>query len=142
MEQREGTKRAEAYVEGLLLALDTACVKTEPNGSTVWNVYIFDQSGILHSEPVRYTMGSAYAGKLPQLVDVLHSLVMDAALVWHGQTFEDFCSETGLDTDSRKFFKIWEMACFAGFLAGREAARHMTQQALFFSRDLTRAING
>ena len=27
-----------------------------------------------------------------------------------------------LDTDSRKFFKIWEMACFAGFLNGREAA--------------------
>lgn len=31
-----------------------------------------------------------------------------------------------LDTDSRKFFKIWEMACFAGFLCGREAARRMT----------------
>ena len=31
-----------------------------------------------------------------------------------------------LDTDSRKFFKIWEMACYAGFLAGREAARYMT----------------
>lgn len=31
-----------------------------------------------------------------------------------------------LDTDSRKFFKIWEMACFAGFLSGREAARYMT----------------
>ncbi len=30
-----------------------------------------------------------------------------------------------LDTDSRKFHKIWEMACFAGFLCGREAARHM-----------------
>jgi NAD(P)-dependent dehydrogenase (short-subunit alcohol dehydrogenase family) len=30
-----------------------------------------------------------------------------------------------LETDSRKFFKIWEMACFAGFLAGREAARYM-----------------
>tara|TARA_R110002110_G_scaffold91264_2_gene237431 strand:+ start:50240 stop:50965 length:726 start_codon:yes stop_codon:yes gene_type:complete len=30
-----------------------------------------------------------------------------------------------LDTDSRKFFKIWEMACFAGFLTGREAARYM-----------------
>ena len=30
-----------------------------------------------------------------------------------------------LETDSRKFFKIWEMACFAGFLCGREAARHM-----------------
>lgn len=30
-----------------------------------------------------------------------------------------------LDTDSRKFYKIWEMACFAGFLTGREAARVM-----------------
>jgi NAD(P)-dependent dehydrogenase (short-subunit alcohol dehydrogenase family) len=33
---------------------------------------------------------------------------------------------TILDTDSRKFTKIWEMACFAGFLCGREAARYMT----------------
>ncbi|MFK7830091.1 MAG: SDR family NAD(P)-dependent oxidoreductase [Congregibacter sp.] len=30
-----------------------------------------------------------------------------------------------LETDSRKFYKIWEMACFAGFLTGREAARYM-----------------
>ncbi len=30
-----------------------------------------------------------------------------------------------LETDSRKFRKIWEMACFAGFLTGREAARYM-----------------
>ena len=30
-----------------------------------------------------------------------------------------------LDTSSRKFFKIWEMACFSGFLVGREAARKM-----------------
>jgi short-subunit dehydrogenase len=33
-----------------------------------------------------------------------------------------------LETDSRKFFKIWEMACFAGFLTGREAARYMTHR--------------
>ena len=30
-----------------------------------------------------------------------------------------------LDQDARKYFKIWEMACFAGFLCGREAARRM-----------------
>ncbi|MDP5053344.1 MAG: SDR family NAD(P)-dependent oxidoreductase [Congregibacter sp.] len=30
-----------------------------------------------------------------------------------------------LETDSRKFHKIWEMACFSGFLTGREAARYM-----------------
>jgi len=33
-----------------------------------------------------------------------------------------------LETDSRKFAKIWEMACFAGFLTGREAARYMCQR--------------
>ena len=33
-----------------------------------------------------------------------------------------------LETDARKFHKIWEMACFAGFLTGREAARYMTRR--------------
>jgi len=31
-----------------------------------------------------------------------------------------------VDTTARVFTKVWEMACFAGFLAGREAARVMT----------------
>lgn len=30
-----------------------------------------------------------------------------------------------LETTSRVFRKVWEMACFSGFLATREAARHM-----------------
>ncbi len=30
-----------------------------------------------------------------------------------------------LETTSRVFRKVWEMACFAGFLSAREAARHM-----------------
>lgn len=29
------------------------------------------------------------------------------------------------ETTSRVFSKVWEMACFSGFLAGREAAKHM-----------------
>ncbi|WP_420589544.1 SDR family NAD(P)-dependent oxidoreductase [Bacterioplanoides sp.] len=33
-----------------------------------------------------------------------------------------------LSTSSRKFMKIWEMACFSGFLTGREAARVMTKR--------------
>ncbi len=33
-----------------------------------------------------------------------------------------------LDTSSKKFFKIWEMACFAGFLTGREAAQYMSKR--------------
>src|SRR6185369_11816144 len=30
-----------------------------------------------------------------------------------------------LDETARKYFKIWEMACFGGFLMGREVARRM-----------------
>ena len=33
-----------------------------------------------------------------------------------------------LETSADKFFKIWEMACMAGFLTGREAARVMTKR--------------
>jgi NAD(P)-dependent dehydrogenase (short-subunit alcohol dehydrogenase family) len=34
-----------------------------------------------------------------------------------------------LDETARKYFKIWEMACFAGFLNGREVARRMVVRA-------------
>jgi len=32
------------------------------------------------------------------------------------------------ETTARVFRKVWEMACFAGFLTGREAARHMADR--------------
>lgn len=41
-----------------------------------------------------------------------------------------------LDTTERLFFKVWEMACKAGFLTGREAARIMLQHgrgSIFFT---------
>lgn len=41
-----------------------------------------------------------------------------------------------LDTTARVFRKVWEMACFGGFLTGREAARHMLPRgrgSLFFT---------
>lgn len=41
-----------------------------------------------------------------------------------------------LDTTERVFRKVWEMACYAGFLAGREAARLMLPRgrgAIFFT---------
>jgi NAD(P)-dependent dehydrogenase (short-subunit alcohol dehydrogenase family) len=41
-----------------------------------------------------------------------------------------------LDTTDRVFRKVWEMACFAGFVAGREAARIMVprgQGKIFFT---------
>jgi NAD(P)-dependent dehydrogenase (short-subunit alcohol dehydrogenase family) len=41
-----------------------------------------------------------------------------------------------LDTTERVFRKVWEMACYSGFLAGREAARLMLRRgrgAIFFT---------
>jgi NAD(P)-dependent dehydrogenase (short-subunit alcohol dehydrogenase family) len=41
-----------------------------------------------------------------------------------------------LDTTERVFRKVWEMACYSGFLTGREAARHMLPRgrgAIFFT---------
>ncbi|MHA6261865.1 SDR family oxidoreductase [Arenibacterium sp. CAU 1754] len=41
-----------------------------------------------------------------------------------------------LDTTARVFRKVWEMACFAGFLSGREAARYMVPRgrgSIFFT---------
>lgn len=33
-----------------------------------------------------------------------------------------------LDETARKYFKIWEMACFSAFLSGREVARRMVER--------------
>jgi NAD(P)-dependent dehydrogenase (short-subunit alcohol dehydrogenase family) len=33
-----------------------------------------------------------------------------------------------LETSEKLFFKAWELACFAGFLVGREAARYMLER--------------
>ncbi len=33
-----------------------------------------------------------------------------------------------VEFEARKYFKIWEMACFSGFLMGREAARRMVER--------------
>ncbi len=41
-----------------------------------------------------------------------------------------------LETTERVFRKVWEMACYAGFLTGREAARHMIARgrgSIFFT---------
>lgn len=48
---------------------------------------------------VFYSMGSAYTGK-PKTSDVIHSLLMDSEAA--EESFEDWCSNFGYDSDSRK----------------------------------------
>ncbi len=49
-----------------------------------------------------------------------------------------------LDTTTRVFTKVWQMACFAGFLAGREAARYMVprQKGSIFFTGATASLRG
>ncbi|REG50956.1 NAD(P)-dependent dehydrogenase (short-subunit alcohol dehydrogenase family) [Paraburkholderia sp. BL6669N2] len=48
------------------------------------------------------------------------------------------------ETTAQKYYKVWEMACFAGFLTGREAARHMAPrgQGTIFFTGATASIRG
>ena len=48
------------------------------------------------------------------------------------------------ETTARVYFKVWEMACFAGFLAGREAARVMLtrQQGTIIFTGATASLRG
>jgi NAD(P)-dependent dehydrogenase (short-subunit alcohol dehydrogenase family) len=49
-----------------------------------------------------------------------------------------------LDTTERVFRKVWEMACYAGFLAGREAARVMLphERGSIFFTGATASVRG
>lgn len=49
-----------------------------------------------------------------------------------------------LDTSERVFRKVWEMACYAGFLAGRESARIMLprQKGCIFFTGATAGLRG
>ncbi|NDZ17646.1 short-chain dehydrogenase [Variovorax sp. WS11] len=48
------------------------------------------------------------------------------------------------ETTAQKYYKVWEMACFSGFLTGREAAKHMVPRGhgtIFFT-GATASIRG
>jgi hypothetical protein len=55
---------------------------------------------------VYFSMGMGLKGA-PCAADVLDCLALDAAGVGDGQSFEDWCSEYGYDTDSRKAEKTY-----------------------------------
>lgn len=60
------------------------------------------------SEDFEFNMGIGHNGKMPELVDVMYSVLMDASAM--EQSFTDFCEDFGYDTDSRKALGIYR-AC-------------------------------
>jgi hypothetical protein len=59
---------------------------------------------------VTFSQGAAHKNK-PTLSTVLDCLASDASGVMHGQTFEDWASDYGYDTDSRKAERTYRAVC-------------------------------
>ena len=57
---------------------------------------------------VTFSMGFGHHGAEPKAEDVLDCLSSDAAGIENAQSFEDWCSEYGYDTDSRKAEKTFK----------------------------------
>jgi hypothetical protein len=57
----------------------------------------------IHDEQVYAQLVTRYGAEFaPKIEDVLDSLTLDASCYENARNFEDFCSEFGYDTDSRK----------------------------------------
>lgn len=57
---------------------------------------------------VYFSQGPAHASN-PKVDDVLDCLAMDAAAIENASSFEDWCSEYGYDTDSRRAERIYNV---------------------------------
>jgi len=72
---------------------------------------------------IYFSMGMAHNGKEPTAADVIACVVSDARGIDYCRSFEDWCSDYGYDTDSRKaerIFKVCERLAksLKRFLAG------------------------
>lgn len=66
--------------------------------------------GYEHVKLSLYTKLSFRQKLTPTLRDVVHSLLLDGEASFSGESFEDWCSTFGYDTDSRKAEETWR-AC-------------------------------
>lgn len=62
-----------------------------------------------HSMTVYFSMGYGHHGNEPKVADVLDCLASDASGLINAGNFEDWASEYGYDTDSRKAEKTYKL---------------------------------
>ena len=77
-----------------------------PEGSTHWRC-IFSLNASASAFGVYYSMGPALKGE-PKADELLDCLASNAATYENARTFDDWCSEYGYDTDSRKAERIFK----------------------------------
>ena len=61
-----------------------------------------------HSMTLVFSMGEGHHGKEPTVEDVLDCLFSDACTIDNARSFEEWCSELGYDTDSRRAETIYK----------------------------------
>jgi hypothetical protein len=99
-------KSLNEFIQAQNITLQTQYADRNPNmESSEWSNNASHFKCLLSSNGKRLTtffsMGSAHTGG-PTLNDVLGSLAMDAAGIENARDFQDWASEYGYDTDSRK----------------------------------------
>lgn len=73
---------------------------------------------------------------VPELGDVLHSLILDGEAFFNAQSFEDWAGEFGYDADSRKAEAIYRV-CDS---TGRKLAANVPKDVLEKVREITREM--
>src|SRR5688572_28333581 len=112
----------------------------QPEGLTRDETYAFNT---LRNKPSAQlkdkALHASFAAKLakaqkvvPQLTDVMHSLMMDGESFFDATTFEDWCANMGYDADSRKAEAIYK-ACDD---IGRKLARGIPSEVLAQVREI------
>jgi hypothetical protein len=102
-----------AEIDKYEITLETRAGPTRTHDDDGWEHYAYelrlsymDQAGDTHTLDTPWRAGMGHESGDVDLADVLYSLVSDSYFA--GYDFEDFASELGYDTDSRKAFAQWE----------------------------------
>ena len=114
------------------ITMDAEYAENNPNmdGERTMNHYLVTLHHDKREYSLYFSQGLGIKHK-PTAKSVLESVLLDVSCVESGQTFEDFCSELGYDTDSRRAERIYN-ACLKerdqiGELFGPEVYEEFTQ---------------
>jgi len=86
------------------------CDTADPDRWPIDNWKCLLRMGRAYRMTVYYSKSRTYRGTEPTAAEVLNCLANDSAMVENYRSFEDFCSDLGYNSDSRRAKRIWH-AC-------------------------------
>lgn len=104
------TKNVQAIISDLGVTMAHEWTRENPNipdhAGNNWRVTMKMRGDQRRQMSLYFSTGAAIPN--PILEDVLWCLIQDSHCVAYGQTFDDFCSELGYDSDSRSAERIYK----------------------------------